>query len=533
MRFYASLYLLVVGLYLMTTSGRIGLSDNLAMFNVTNSIVSERSLSSEPCDPNRASYGNHCVPGRNGRYYASFGLFPSIVAVPAIIGARLVSSILHLSPLPLMRVSVSLLTVFISPLVCVVLAMWIVKLGYSRLTAVFGACILAFASPFWLYAVKGFYSEPYFTLGILLAAYLLSCPEFRFASAFSGLAFGAACGSRINGVILLPVFLVMMALHNQANRESRARLMRDAACFLATFSVCAGLIGWANYARFGSPLKTGYHLVYPTASLMFSNPLFKGIGELLFNREIGLLIFAPWALIAIVCFPSFFRAHRAEAICCGAMFLFNLLFFAKYDQWHGGWVAGPRFLVPTLPFLLMPLAHFLNDFRSRDASRPRPLAVLRPLTIALVITAFSIQIVGVLYPMERYYVLWEFYQQKQEKPWWMGSMPLAYVDFLSHMTTEKAPQGGSARLMMTDDVSTSQEERRDFAYATASRATSEENFLRSFPNSQNFRLPNLLLAQMRWFGFPVVVRCAYAIFALILGFVGLIGIRKYAVSNCS
>src|ERR1700674_4692496 len=147
MRFYLSLYLFVVAVYLLSASGRIGLSDSVAMFNVARSVATERSLSSEPCDPQLLGQPNHCVPGVDGRYYAGFGLVPSLLAAPALLCGGRIAALLQVNALAVLRVTVSVFTVLVSPLACVVLAMWITKLGYSHRTAMLGAFILAFASP--------------------------------------------------------------------------------------------------------------------------------------------------------------------------------------------------------------------------------------------------------------------------------------------------------------------------------------------------------------------------------------------------
>jgi hypothetical protein len=422
MRFYASVYLSITGLYLLTASGRIGLSDNVAMFNVTQSIVSNGSFSAEPCDPNLEGHPNHCVPGKDGRYYAGFGLLPSIAAVPAIVSARLVARVAQVNPQAIMRLSVSLFTALISPLVCTVLAMWIIGLGYSRQTAVVAAAILAFASPFWHYAVKGFYSEPYFTLGLVLAAYLASCSESPYASILAGLAFGAACGSRIIGMIMFPAFILFFFLKNRERNLPRTRLFRELALFSISFFACGALIGLSNYARFGDVLKTGYQAAFPSASALLSNPLLRGMGELLFNNEVGLFVFAPWIVLSLIAFPLFFREHLAESALCGAIFLLNFLFFAMYPSWHGGMVAGPRLLIATLPFLVLVLVPYIEGLRTARAQWNR---LLRAVAAGLFAAAFLIQAFGALYPESRYYILSRFYEDRSTKPWWTGSIPLA------------------------------------------------------------------------------------------------------------
>jgi hypothetical protein len=531
MRFYLSLYLFVAAIYLLSASGRIGLSDGVSMFNVAQSVVNERSLNSEPCDPQQKGQPNHCVPGINGRYYAGFGLVPSFLAVPAVVCGGRIAALVHVDASAVSKVTVSLFTALVAPLACIVLAMWIVKLGYSRRTAMLGGGILAFASPFWHFSVKGFYSEPYTTLALLLAAYLLSSPEFLAATGLSGLAFGVACGCRVNTVILFPVFILCLALQIRARGLTMTQFFREAGLFTASFSLCAALIGFSNYTRFGSPLKTGYHLAYPSASVLFSTPLFHGMSELLFNGEIGLLIFAPWVLVALICFPSFVRAHLPESVLCGAIFLFTFLFFAKYDSWHAGWVAGPRFLTPTLPFFAMAMVPTIEKLQHRGVTDqgPLPWPAFRALLMILVIAGALIQSLGVVFPEERYYTLMQFYGETRAKPWWAGSIPLASIDFLPRVAAANALPARPVESADHDQVTVAREQAQ--AWAAANTAKTDEDFLRSFPNSENSVLPNLMLSKLKLLGLPSAVAYAYGVCAVFVGLVGLLGLKRYAAPD--
>ena len=35
---------------------------------------------------------------------------------------------------------------------------------------------------------------------------------------------------------------------------------------------------------------------------------------------------------------------------------FFLIFICHFNGWHGGWASGPRYLLPALPFLALPMA---------------------------------------------------------------------------------------------------------------------------------------------------------------------------------
>lgn len=523
MRFYLNIYLVGMALYLLSASGRIGLSDSIAMVHVSQNIIKDGSFSSEPCIPDLPGHPNHCVLGKDGRYYSGFGLVPSILAVPAVSCAQLVSRLSHLNSLLLVNASASLLTALISPLVCVVLAMWLIQLGYTRRTAILGACILGLASPFWHFAVKGFYSEPYSTLALLTSAYLLFSRKVPLNSAFAGFAFGLACGSRINMVILFPAFIVAQAIDIHVRELSFRHLFRNALLFSTTLSVCGFLIGLSNYTRFGSPLKTGYHLAYPSVSTLLSHSLFQGIGDILFNGEVGLLIFSPWLLLVLFSYRSFMRAHLAEGVLCTTIFLLNFVFFAKYDSWHGGWVAGARFLVPTLPFVIVAMAPLIERLPQASGFGPLARALLRPTAVILVVLGFLVQLLGTLYPEERYYTLMEYYNSKPGRPWWTGSIPLASLDYLPKIATTKMRASRPVE-PVTDELSLARAHLR--AWASVAVVANEEDFLNMFPHSENLTQPNLMLVNMKRARLSTFVLWGYVIFAVGAGFLGLRGLKS-------
>jgi hypothetical protein len=527
LRFYLSLYLLLAGFYLLTASGRIGrMSDSTAMFNVAQSMINERSLSSEPCDPRNdtADLGPLCVPGTGGRFYTAYGLVPSLLVVPAILCAKSLSTVLPVNSLLIEKASVSFFTLLVASLSCVVLAMWILKLGYGRRTAILGACVLAFGSPFWQNSVSGFLSEPYFTLALLVAAYLLSRPRIGYACALSGFAFGVACGTRVAGIVLFPAFILSLAFQIRARRLPWIHFLRDALQFSAVFAVCAGLIAWTNYVRFGSIFKTGYHIAFPSLSFTFSNPLFQGIRDLLFNGEVGLLLFAPWVVLVFLCFNEFMRRHRPESVLCAAVFLFSFLFYAKYEQWHGGWAGGPRYLLPTLPFLVMMIVPILEVIQGRVAIKQneRFWAVLRSLAIVLLASGFIIQAVTVAFPRDRYYALMMFYRHRPLKPWWIGSIPLASIDYWSRTSIPK-----------TEETATRPDRSPTVApvvsdpWAFADTAATEDEFLSLFANPENLALPEVMLLKRRLMGLPAMAMQGYLIAVLIIIFTGAVGVKRY------
>jgi len=530
MRFYLSLYIFIAGCYLLTASGRIGrMSDSMTMFHVAQSIINEGSLSSEPCDPryDNADIGSLCVPGKDGRFYSGYGVVPSLAVVPAILCSRAFSTAVDVDPVLIAKASVSLFTLLVGPLSCLVLAMWILELGYSRRTAVLAACVLGFASPFWHNCVSGFLSEPYFTLALLVAAYLLSSPRIRYACALSGLAFGVACGTRVAGVALLPAYLLCMALQTRARRLPWTHFLRDTLKFSATLTACGALIAWTNYARFGSIFKTGYHIAFPTLSFTFSNPLLQGIRSLLFNGEVGLLLFAPWVILMFLCFSDFMRTHLPESALCWAIFLITFVFYAKFQAWYGGWAGGPRYLLPTLPFAIVVIAPILEAIQKRV---PMPegrrfWALQRSAVILLLAVGVIIQAVTLPYPRDRYYADIVFYAQKPLKPWWYGSILLSALDYWAQTSIPKT-EANYRGPHTSRTATTGDSDPLSYWKNVASEAT-ESEYLNSFPHPENLTVPELMVLKGRLIGVPAKAMYGYlvAVFALIL--TGAVGLKRY------
>jgi hypothetical protein len=531
MRFYLSLYLVIAGFYLLTASGRIGrMSDSATMFRVAQSIINEGSLSSEPCDPryDDPQIGSLCVPGRGGRFYAAYGLVPSFAVVPAILCGRALSKVVHVDSVLLAKASVSFFTLLFAPLTCVVLAMWISKLGYSRRTAVLGACVLAFGSPFWHNAVSGFLSEPYFTLALLVAAYLLSSPRIAYACALSGFAFGVACGTRVAGVALFPAYVLFLALQIRARRLPWIHFVRDAVQFSVPVAFWGGFIAWTNYARFGSIFKTGYHNAFPTLSFTFSNPLFQGTRDLLFHGEQGLLLFAPWVVLSFLYFPQFMRKHPPESVLCGAVFLITFVFYAKFYAWHGGWAGGPRYLLPTLPFVIMVIAPALEAVQRRAAinENNRFWVLQRSVVIFLLAAGFIIQAVTLAYPRDRYYADLVFYADKPLKPWWYGSIPLAALDYWAQTSIPKTEANYSEpdRIRNVSTVDSDSDPLSYWKHADA--AATEDDFINWLPHPENATLPELMVLKRKLIGLPAKAIYGYLFAALIVILAGAVGLKR-------
>jgi hypothetical protein len=120
---------------------------------------------------------------------------------------------------------------------------------------------------------------------------------------------------------------------------------------------------------FGSPFKTGYAdavLDLGTSGhdvLGANGSGFFGLGrpdlgaaqDLLFSQK-GLFVLTPITLVAVLALPLLWRrGYPREALLIGAVALAMLVYNASYYLPFGGATPGPRFLIPLLPFLALPL----------------------------------------------------------------------------------------------------------------------------------------------------------------------------------
>ncbi|MBI4179826.1 hypothetical protein HY522_10440 [bacterium] len=159
----------------------------------------------------------------------------------------------------------------------------------------------------------------------------------------------------------ISVVLVLYAL-------SRARHGADWISFWIGAALCAVPLALYNLQCFGSPWSMSYsseHLGYGTFSegarkgiLGVGAPSVESILSLLFSPARGVFFIMPVLLTAL---PGLavLRSRpglKPECLLVCAAVLACFLVAAGFYGWHGGWTFGPRYLVPMLPFLAVPMA---------------------------------------------------------------------------------------------------------------------------------------------------------------------------------
>ena len=126
-----------------------------------------------------------------------------------------------------------------------------------------------------------------------------------------------------------------------------------------------------NTVVFGGPLKLGYSYseqwlgVHNTGFMSLTWPHGEAMWGITFGLFRGLFVLSPLLLLAVPGLVWWWRSgeHRAAfwlaVYSVAAFFLFN----SSSAMWWGGFAVGPRYVLPAVPFLALPIVFVFRDAR--------------------------------------------------------------------------------------------------------------------------------------------------------------------------
>jgi hypothetical protein len=169
----------------------------------------------------------------------------------------------------------------------------------------------------------------------------------------------AAAGLSIAGAARYQVAPIIIALASSV--FIRRRRARDATALLP-IAACAAAMVSLNMAWFGRPLGAMVYLeaavhpqIHGVSGPLSDAPLTGALG-LLVSPSRGLLIYSPVVLVALAGFGAMRKeGWRSDLRWCALAAAAQIVLYACYSVWWGGYTYGPRYLIDILP-LLTPLA---------------------------------------------------------------------------------------------------------------------------------------------------------------------------------
>ncbi len=348
-------FLFFLGLYGLTQSGRFHVIDEYETFFVAESLLDRGSLAIPQVEGSEYFFGKR---GPDGEPYAPYGVGQSLLTIPFLAAGKALDG-----PLPdphpdhqfWLWFFSSLSSAFVAAFAVACFHSWLLREGVERSGAAAGAMLLGAGTLVWAYATQ------YRSNLVVMAAFvaLLAIADrrgMRWRLAEAALAVLAIL-TRADAVIGLALIGAYVARGTAPIASIRGLVWRGSP-YLVALVLGAGANLALNWLRFGDVLDNGYPEVDDAGrpAYRFGLPDPVAMATLLVSPGKGLLVLSPLLLLGALRLPSLARWRRREALLAISMVVAHVLVFSAWQHYEGGWCFGPRFLVPVIPFLLMPLA---------------------------------------------------------------------------------------------------------------------------------------------------------------------------------
>lgn len=297
-----------------------------------------------------------------GEYYCALAPGLALLAFPLVaLGFTIVG---HFSEFGAVMLCSELFVAVLNALA----VLYLYKLGrmyFREATASFIALAYAFSTIGWPFATFFFQSDVSAALDLIAVYYVIKATRGSGGSVavlFGGLSVAAAMTVDYVNFLLLPVLMFYIVVSLRSNHRPLAKAVSG-------FALCSFVgvlaMGIYNQAAFGQVLVSSEQLYLHSSSILgeFSTPLYLGVILNLFTPLRGIFIYSPVLLVGVFGFTLMLRrssAVRWEGLLILAVFL---TLFLPYCAWYaptGGLSFGPRFIVASLPFLLLPAGYVIE-----------------------------------------------------------------------------------------------------------------------------------------------------------------------------
>ncbi len=223
----------------------------------------------------------------------------------------------------------------------------------------FGTLVFSYSTTFYAHMPAAFFSF----LSFVLVMYIKRDDPQRKKSIalFSGFSAATSVLVEPSTVVILGCIIVYLASFSEGRRYVPFFLL---GCIPPGILQC-----FYNVVCFGDLLSSSYNyandaVMFKVNGRLFGLPHPKTFIRLLFLPYRGLFVSSPVFLMVLPGIVLFFtkRNWRAEAVICTVISIVFIIFIASFYAWHGGSSVGPRYLLPTFPFIFFLIVFTLERY---------------------------------------------------------------------------------------------------------------------------------------------------------------------------
>ncbi len=319
----------------------------------------------------------------DGHYYSDKAPGPSLLAVPAFLLLKRIGVASEMY----MRYGLTLLIVGLPSALSAVLLYWITGIFKditirSRVIVTMIYALGTLAYPF----STVFYGHQLAASVSIAAFYILlkMKPEGGKESSLLLILSGFLAGYAFISDYPAGISMVILAVYALFILKKKIKFV----FWMMGVSIPIAFVLYYNHTCFGSPFVSSYslHQTYSHSKglLGIAWPQLPALWGITFSPYRGIFYQSPVLLLSIPGFYLFYRCreNRAEFFLSLMIVLGFFFFNSGYAYWDGVGSVGPRFLIPALPFLIIPLARAVKRWPLQVIS----LGILS-IIIMLVVTA--------------------------------------------------------------------------------------------------------------------------------------------------
>ena len=229
--------------------------------------------------------------------------------------------------------------------------------GFSTKISIFLTILFGITTPIWAYSQTSLNIVPvtfFILFGFFFFRKFIITTSSRYI-VLSGIVLGFAFLIRNDAILfIIPLFFffIFMSLKN-SNKIKNSKRIQNFLLFTLPM-----IFSYFIHVQIGLVKGLVYHdaVSYPTSFLKQVSLMYLNMFGMLFSPGVGLLIFSPILFTMFLSYFDFFKKNKIECLLFVSFLVAFLVFYGQSsDTWHGlnGW--AERYLLPMIPFLLLPL----------------------------------------------------------------------------------------------------------------------------------------------------------------------------------